>query len=119
MMGVNARNMYSCLQKCNKLNKTHLVGQLLNSIHDARTHVYTRKIATACYSLPQHQSALGTNTVASQWLCNIASGDNGKYRITGKGICLFYTYCIYECLLPHVCNQHIHISRNCCHIYCK
>ena len=30
----------SCLQKCNKLNKSHLVGQLLNSIHDARTHVY-------------------------------------------------------------------------------
>jgi hypothetical protein len=23
----------------NKLNKSHLVGQLLNSIHDARTHV--------------------------------------------------------------------------------
>jgi hypothetical protein len=32
-MGVNTRNMYSCLQKCNKLNKSHLVGQLLNSIH--------------------------------------------------------------------------------------
>ena len=31
-MGVNARNMQSCLQKCNKLNKSHLVGQLLNSI---------------------------------------------------------------------------------------
>ena len=29
MMGVNTRNMYSCLQKCNKLNKSHLVGQLL------------------------------------------------------------------------------------------
>ena len=40
MMGVNTRNMYSCLQKCNKLNKSHLVVQLLNSIHDARTHVY-------------------------------------------------------------------------------
>jgi len=24
----------------NKLSKSHLVGQLLNSIHDARTHVY-------------------------------------------------------------------------------
>jgi len=40
MMGVNTRNMYSCLQKCNKLNKSHLVGKLLNSIHDAWTHVY-------------------------------------------------------------------------------
>ena len=29
-MGVNTRNMYSCLQKYNKLNKSHLVGQLLN-----------------------------------------------------------------------------------------
>ena len=33
-------DMYSRLQKCNKLNKSHLAGQLLNSIHDARTHVY-------------------------------------------------------------------------------
>ena len=32
MMGVNTRNMQSCLQKCNKLNKSHLVGLLLNSI---------------------------------------------------------------------------------------
>ena len=44
MMGVNIRNMKSCLQKynkeSNKLNKSHLVGQLLNSIHDARAHVY-------------------------------------------------------------------------------
>ena len=32
--------MQSCLQKCNKLNKSRLVRQLLNSIHDARTHVY-------------------------------------------------------------------------------
>jgi len=32
MMGVSTRNMYSCLQKCNKLNKSHLVGKLLNSI---------------------------------------------------------------------------------------
>jgi len=39
-MGVNTRNMQSCLQKYNKLNKSHLVGQLLNSIRDARTHVY-------------------------------------------------------------------------------
>jgi len=41
MMGVNTRNMYSCLQKCNKLNKLHLVGQLLNSIHDAQTMYIT------------------------------------------------------------------------------
>ena len=40
MMGVNTRNMQSCLQKYNKLNNLHLVGQLLNSIYDARTHVY-------------------------------------------------------------------------------
>jgi len=46
MMGVNTRNMYSCLQKYNKLNKSHLVKQLLNSIHDARTHVY--KIRFIC-----------------------------------------------------------------------
>ena len=39
MMGVNTRNMQSCLQKCNKLNKSHIFGQL-NSIHDARSHVY-------------------------------------------------------------------------------
>jgi len=31
MMGVNTRNMYSCLQKYNKVNKSHLVGQLLIS----------------------------------------------------------------------------------------
>jgi len=30
MMGVNTWNMYTCLQKCNKLNKSHLVGKLLN-----------------------------------------------------------------------------------------
>ena len=47
MMGVNTRNIYSCLQKYNKLNKSYLVGQLLNSIHDARTHVY--KIRRICY----------------------------------------------------------------------
>jgi hypothetical protein len=41
-MGVNTRNMYSCLQKYKKLNKSHLVGQLLkikkkkNDIHCAR-----------------------------------------------------------------------------------
>ena len=40
MMGVNNRNMWSCLQNRNKLNKSHLVGQLLNSNHNARTHVY-------------------------------------------------------------------------------
>ena len=31
-MGVNTRNIYSCLQKYNTLNKSHLVAQLLNSI---------------------------------------------------------------------------------------
>jgi len=36
MMGVNTQNMQSCLQKCNKLNKSHLVGQLLNSICKVR-----------------------------------------------------------------------------------
>jgi len=36
---------YSCLQKYNKLSKSHLVGQLLNSIHDARTHVHKKKKA--------------------------------------------------------------------------
>ena len=33
MMGVKTRNMQSCLQKHNKLNKLHLVGQLLNSLN--------------------------------------------------------------------------------------
>ena len=33
MMGVNTRNMKNCLQKCNKLSKSHLVGQLLNHKH--------------------------------------------------------------------------------------
>ena len=37
MMGVNNRNMQSFLQKCNKLNKSHLVGQLLNSIYEIST----------------------------------------------------------------------------------
>jgi len=32
-MGINTRNMQSCLQKCNKLNKSHLVGQLLNVLN--------------------------------------------------------------------------------------
>jgi len=27
MMGASTRNMYSCLHKYNKLNKSHLVGQ--------------------------------------------------------------------------------------------
>jgi len=45
MMGVNTRNMLSCLQKYNKLYKPHLVGQLLNLIHDARTHEYKK----VCY----------------------------------------------------------------------
>ena len=40
MMVVNTRNMESYLQKCNKLSKSHLVGELLNSIHDTRAHVY-------------------------------------------------------------------------------
>ena len=40
MMGVNNRNMQSCLHKCNQLNKSHLVGHLLNSIHNAQTNVY-------------------------------------------------------------------------------
>jgi len=39
-MGVNTRNMQSCLQKRNKLNKMHLVVKLLNLIHDAWTHVH-------------------------------------------------------------------------------
>ena len=30
---------FTIFQKYNKLNKSQLVGQLLNSIHDARTHV--------------------------------------------------------------------------------
>ena len=40
MMGVNTRNVRSCVQKCNKLNKSHLVGHLLNLIRDVRSDVY-------------------------------------------------------------------------------
>ena len=43
MMGVNTRNMYSCLQICNKLNRSHLFGQLFSLIHDTRTHEYIKK----------------------------------------------------------------------------
>ena len=39
---LTAMSKIRCLQKCNKLNKSHLVGKLLNSIHDARTHVYKK-----------------------------------------------------------------------------
>jgi len=35
MKSVNTRNMSNCLKKCNKLNKSHLVGKLLNSISPA------------------------------------------------------------------------------------
>ena len=62
MMGVNTRNMYSCLQKCNKLNKSHLVGQLLNSIHDARTHVYITIIIIIYLVKPISKSAIKKNT---------------------------------------------------------
>jgi hypothetical protein len=46
----------------NKLNKSHLVGQLLNSIHDTRTHVY--KIYTHC--LPQNRYQLHAHTHVRQ-----------------------------------------------------
>ena len=52
MMRVNIRNMQSCLRKYNKLNKSHLVGQLLNSIHDALTHAYkihSGRLQILCY----------------------------------------------------------------------
>jgi len=39
----------SCPQKYNKLNKSNLVGQLLNLIRDARTHVYIKKIVLGYY----------------------------------------------------------------------
>jgi hypothetical protein len=40
MMGVNTRNMLSCLQKYNKLNKLNLVGQLLNTICDVLKFIH-------------------------------------------------------------------------------
>ena len=52
-MGVNTRNIQSCLQKCNKLNKSHLVGQLLNLIHDAWTHVYKKIRSSITYYVDQ------------------------------------------------------------------
>jgi len=60
-MVVNTRNMKSCLQKCNKLNKSHLVGQLLNSIHDARTHVY--------YIYIQNSETRTTAEMKNFWSC--------------------------------------------------
>lgn len=62
---------------------------------------------TACYSLPQHQSALGTSTIASQWLCNIASGGTGKYRITGKGIFSFFILIACTSAYSHMCITNI------------
>ena len=44
MMGVNTRNMLSCLQKYNKLNKSHLVWQLLNTFQQVFFLVYYYKI---------------------------------------------------------------------------
>jgi len=43
-MCVNTRNMYRCLQKCNKLNKSHLVGKLLNSVKFSHKHVSKNEI---------------------------------------------------------------------------
>jgi len=65
MMGVNTRNMYSCLQKSNKLNKSHLVGQLLNSIHDARTHAY--KIQSFRLKLKQEVNCMYKHCVLWGW----------------------------------------------------
>jgi len=45
----------------NKLNKSHLVGQLLNSIHDARTHVYIKK---KCYTIVPILNCCQLNTFA-------------------------------------------------------
>jgi len=35
-------DLFILLHLYNKMNKSHLVGQLLISIHDARTHVYKK-----------------------------------------------------------------------------
>ena len=65
-MGVNTRNMWSRLQKCNKLNKLHLVGQLLNSIHDARTHVY-KNLGSCC----RHVAVGHIKNVGRRLLCPV------------------------------------------------
>ena len=70
-MGVNTRNMYSCLQKYNKLNKSHLVGQLLNSNHDERTHVYIKKTVNLVYKTIQHPSINETSLLNDHINCII------------------------------------------------
>jgi len=49
-MGVNNRNMYSWLQKYNKLNKSHLVGQLLNSIKFVKKNLQRKRVDFPCMS---------------------------------------------------------------------
>ena len=46
--------------------------------------------------------ALRTNTVASQWLCNSASSDTGKYRNTGKEF-VFFLLISYTITYCHMC----------------
>ena len=57
-MGVNTRNMYSCLQKYNKLNKSHLVGQLL-------------KFVTTVFKYPEEHSMKFYSVVLSDDLCQL------------------------------------------------
>ena len=59
-MGVNTRNMYSCLQKCNKLHKSHIVGQLLNS-----HYVIARSVENNAYAI-----ALNGGMIHEWWFVN-------------------------------------------------
>ena len=89
--------MYSCLQEYNKLNKSHLVGQLLNSIHDARTHVY--KICNKYL----HPLQRGFQNVT---MC-INRNDNTKYFcgvIFGGGIAELVILCTRPVILQRLEN---------------
>jgi len=78
MMGVNTRNIYSCLQECNLLNKSHLVGKLLNSIHDARTHVYKTPlhVSSTVVLIFRRKTVLTLHLVSS-----LSLGDCSVYRL--------------------------------------
>ena len=59
MMGVNNRNMWRCLQKCNKLNKSHLVGKLLNSV----SIIFSRHTTRSCVYIPQFYFIISYNAL--------------------------------------------------------
>ena len=65
MMGFNSRNMYSCLQKCNKLNKSRHVRELLNSIIVGFINIISCVLTKLYFSKVNHCEALGSCDRAS------------------------------------------------------